>query len=70
MLMIENIKSKMYVISICKVIKYFINDTPPSSLMVATGSPKVKTAEEGVGSCSLAHNISGVEGCAGTLGWD
>jgi hypothetical protein len=24
---------------------------------------------QGVGACSLAHNILGVEGCAGALGW-
>jgi hypothetical protein len=68
MLMIENIRSKMYVISICKVIEYFINDAPPSSSMDATESPKVKIVEEGIGSCSLAHNTLGVEGRAKTLG--
>jgi hypothetical protein len=46
-------------------------DAPPSSSMDSTTSPKVKTTEgKGVGVCSLAHNISGVEGCAGILGWD
>jgi len=34
-------------------------------------SPKVKTMErKRVGARSLAHNISGVEGHAGTPGWD
>jgi len=31
----------------------------------------VKTSEEQkVGACSLAHNILGIEGHAGTPGWD
>jgi len=29
----------------------------------------MKTLEEGVGVCSLACSILGVEGCAGILGW-
>jgi len=34
-------------------------------------SPKVKTMKgEGVGACSFACNILGVEGHVGTLGWD
>jgi hypothetical protein len=38
--------------------------------MDSTASPKVKTMEgEGVGACSLAHNISGVEGRVGAPGW-
>jgi hypothetical protein len=46
------------------------NDTPPSSLMHSTGSPKVKIIEgEGVGVCSLAHNTLGVEGYVGASGW-
>jgi len=46
-------------------------DAPPSSLMDSTASPKVKIAEgEGVGACSLACNISGIEGCVGAPGWD
>jgi len=39
------------------------SDTPPSSLMDLTASPKVKTTEgEGVGVCFLARSTSGVEG--------
>jgi hypothetical protein len=46
-------------------------NTPPSSSMDSTMNPMVKTLEgEGVGARSLAHNISGVEGRAGTPGWD
>jgi hypothetical protein len=46
-----------------------INDTPPSSLMDSTTSPKVKTMEEErVGACSLAHNTLGVEGHVGAPG--
>jgi len=44
-------------------------NTPPSSLMDLTTSPKVKTLEEKVGVCCLAHNTSRVEGRAGALGW-
>jgi len=33
-------------------------------------SPKVKTSKgEGIGARSVAHNIPGVEGCVGALGW-
>jgi len=33
--------------------------------------PKVKTTEgKGVGACSLARSILGVEGCVRVLGWD
>jgi hypothetical protein len=46
------------------------NDTPPSSLMDSTVSPNVTTEGEGVGVCSLAHNILGVEGHVGAPGWD
>jgi len=46
-------------------------DTPSSSLMDSTSSPKVKTAErEGVGARSLAHNTSGVERRARAPIWD
>jgi hypothetical protein len=45
------------------------NDAPPSSLMDSTTSPKAKITERGVGACSLAHNISGVERRVRTLGW-
>jgi len=39
--------------------------------MHSTLNPKVKTMEgKGVGARSLAHNISGVEGCVGVPGWD
>jgi len=39
--------------------------------MDSTTSPKVKTTEgEGVGACSLAHNILGVEGHVRVAGWD
>jgi hypothetical protein len=47
-------------------------DTPLNSLMDSTTSPKVKTMEgkgKGVGARSLAHNMLGVEGCAGASGW-
>jgi len=38
--------------------------------MDLTTSPKVKTTKgEGVKACSLAHNTSGVEGCARALRW-
>jgi hypothetical protein len=48
-----------------------IDDTPPSSLMNTTSSPKVKTTEgKGVKACSLAHSTSGVEGHVGASGWD
>jgi hypothetical protein len=44
-------------------------DTPLDSLMDSTMNPKVKTMEgEGVGACSLARNILGVEGHARALG--
>jgi hypothetical protein len=47
-----------------------LDDTPPSSLMDSTMSPKVKTTKgERVGTHSLARNTSGVEGCAGAPGW-
>jgi hypothetical protein len=43
-----------------------VYDAPPSSLMDSTSSPKMKTTKgEGVGAHSLAHNTSGVGGCAG-----
>ncbi len=46
-------------------------DTPPSSLMDSTVSPKVKTTKEkGVGVCFMVHSTSGVEGRAGAPGWD
>jgi len=39
--------------------------------MGSTANPKVKITEgEGVGSCSLARNISGIEGHVGAPGWD
>jgi hypothetical protein len=44
-------------------------DAPPNSLIDSNVSPKVKTTEEGVGACSLARSISGVEGHAKALGW-
>jgi hypothetical protein len=38
--------------------------------MDPTVSPKMKIMEgKGVGARSLAHNILGVEGCVGALGW-
>ncbi len=47
-----------------------LNDTPPSSLMHSTRSPKVKIIEgKGVGACSLARSTSGVKGHVGALGW-
>jgi len=43
----------------------------PSSLMDSIASLKVKTTEgEGVGACSLARNISGVERHVRTPKWD
>jgi hypothetical protein len=46
-------------------------DAPPSSLMDLTMSPKLKTVErEGVRVHSLVRSTLGVEGHAGTLGWD
>ncbi len=46
-------------------------DTFPKSLMDSTTNPKVKTLEgEGVGTCSLPHNMLGVEGRVKALGWD
>jgi len=48
-----------------------IDDTPPSSLMNATSSPKVKTTEgEGVKARSLVCSTSRVEGHVGTSGWN
>jgi hypothetical protein len=39
--------------------------------MDSTTNPKVKTMKgKGVGVCSLAYNILGVEKCADALGWD
>ncbi len=47
------------------------NDALPNSLMDSIASPKVKTTEvEGVGACSLARNILGVEGRVGAPKWD
>jgi hypothetical protein len=46
------------------------SDTPPSSVMDSTMSPKVKIMEgEGVGACSLVHNTLGVEGRVGASRW-
>jgi hypothetical protein len=46
-------------------------DTPLSSLMDSTASPKLKTTEgEGVGARSLACSTLRVEGRTGALGWD
>ncbi len=46
-------------------------DAPPSSWMDSIVSLKMKTLEgEGIRACSLAHNILGVEGCAGVPGWE
>jgi hypothetical protein len=42
-------------------------DTFLNSLMDSTASPKMKTTERGVGTCSLAHNTLGVEGRVGTI---
>jgi hypothetical protein len=44
-------------------------DAPLSSLMDSVVSPKVKTTKKGVGACSLTHNILGVEGDVGVMGW-
>jgi hypothetical protein len=38
------------------------NDTLPNCLKYSNVNPNVKTTKEGVGVCSLAHNISGVKG--------
>ncbi len=46
------------------------DDTPPSSLMDSTTSPKMKTTEgKRVGACSLARSTLGVEGRAGAPRW-
>jgi hypothetical protein len=46
-------------------------DTPSSSLMDSTTSPKLKTMEgERVGARSLARSTLGVEGRVGASGWD
>jgi len=46
------------------------DDTPPSSLMDSTTSPKLKTTKgEGVGARSLACNTSRVEGRVGAPRW-
>jgi hypothetical protein len=48
-----------------------IDDTPPSSLMNTTSSPKVKTTEgEGVKACSLARSTTRVEGHVEVPRWD
>ncbi len=45
-------------------------DTPPNSLIDSITSPKVKTTKgEWIGTCSLAHNTSGVEGHVRAPGW-
>jgi len=44
-------------------------DTPPHSLKDSNANPKVKTVEKGVGICSLARNILGVEVRAQTPRW-
>jgi hypothetical protein len=45
-------------------------NTPPSSLMDSTASPKVKTMErEGIGAHSLVHDTSRVKERAGAPGW-
>jgi hypothetical protein len=47
------------------------DDAFSSSLMDLTASPKVKIVKgEGIGACSLACNISGVEGRVGAPRWD
>jgi hypothetical protein len=46
-------------------------DTPPSSLMDSTASPKMNTTKgKGIRARSLAHNTSGVEWRAGAPRWD
>ncbi len=48
-----------------------IINTPPSSSIYSTTSPKVKTMEgKGVWVCSLARNTSRVKGRDGALGWE
>jgi len=47
-----------------------IINTPPSSLMDSTASPKMKiTKGKGVGACFLTCNTLGVEGHVGTPRW-
>jgi hypothetical protein len=49
---------------------FFPHDTPPHSLKGSNASPKLEiTKEEAVGVCSLACNISMVEGRVGASGW-
>jgi hypothetical protein len=53
------------------VITYKQFDAPSSFFMNSIVNPKVKTRKgEGVGTHSLAHNTSKVEGCVRALGWD
>jgi hypothetical protein len=48
-----------------------VGDTPPSSLMDLTVSPKVKTIKgERVKARSLAHSTLGVDGHAKAPRWD
>ncbi len=50
---------------------WYIIETPSSSLMDSTTSPKVKIIEgEGIGAYFLARSILGVEGRAKAPGWD
>jgi hypothetical protein len=45
-------------------------DAPPHSLKDSNANPKVETTKEKrVRVCSLARNISRIEGCVGALGW-
>jgi hypothetical protein len=54
-----------------QVINQFDYDTPPSSLMDSTASPKKKTTEgKGVGVRSLVRSTLRVEGRAEVLRWD
>ncbi len=48
---------------------HICNDTPPNSSKDSNVNMKVKTMKEGVGICSLTHNILGVEGHARASRW-
>jgi hypothetical protein len=58
-------------LKILKMMKFYVCDAPPSSLMDSTRSPKVKiTKGTIVGVRSLACNTLRVKGHARAPGWD
>jgi hypothetical protein len=64
--------------AIVAIIKYccfdeihIIGNVPLNSLRNPNMGPKMKQQKnKRIGAHSLTHNISGVGGCVGTLGWD